>query len=81
MALINKLSDIADAVRERTGTTESLTLEQIAVEVKAIPYPVVEEIEIKQNGTFTPPVGVDGYNSIKVEVAGGGLTPSEEVKF
>jgi hypothetical protein len=81
MALINKLSDIAEAVRERSGYTGGLTLEDMAIEIKAIPYPVVEEIEIKQNGTFTPPVGIDGYNSIKVEVAGGGLTPSEEVKF
>lgn len=81
MALINKLSDIAEAVRERSGYTGGLTLEEMAIEIKAIPYPVVEEIEIKQNGTFTPPVGIDGYNSIKVEVAGGGLTPCEGVGF
>ena len=81
MALINKLKDLADATRERSGNNQSMTLEEMALEIKAIPYPVVEEIEIKQNGTFTPPVGIDGYNSIKVEVAGGGLTPSEEVRF
>jgi hypothetical protein len=81
MALINKLSDIAEAVRERSGINQSLTLEEMALEIKAIPYPKVESIAITSNGTFTPPVGVDGYNEISVEVAGGGLTPSEEVKF
>lgn len=81
MALINKISAVAEAVRERSGYTGGMTLEEMVNEIKAIPYPVVEEIEIKQNGTFTPPVGIDGYNSIKVEVAGGGLTPCEEVGF
>lgn len=81
MALINKLKDLADATRERSGNNQSMTLEEMALEIKAIPYPVVEEIKITSNGTFTPPVGVDGYNEITVEVAGGGLTASEGVKF
>lgn len=66
MALINKLSAIGDAVRERTGLTDELTLDRMATEIKNIPYPVVEEITITSNGTYSAPVGIDGYDEIIV---------------
>lgn len=81
MGLIEKLSAVANATRERSGYTGAMTLEDMATEIKAIPYPVVEEIEITENGTYSAPVGIDGYSSIKVEVAGGGLTACEGVGF
>lgn len=33
-----------------------------------IPQPVLESIEITQNGIYTPPSGVDGYSNINVDV-------------
>ena len=36
MALINKLNNIADAIREKTGKSDLLTLEQMPVEIAAI---------------------------------------------
>jgi hypothetical protein len=66
MALINKLSAIGDAVRERAGITDELTLDRMATEIKNIPYPVVEEITITQNGTYSVPDGIDGYDEIIV---------------
>lgn len=36
MALINKLTDIAEAIREKTGKTDLLTLEQMPIEIAAI---------------------------------------------
>ncbi len=36
MALIDKLTAIADAVREKTGGTDALTLEQMATEIEGI---------------------------------------------
>lgn len=33
----------------------------------------ITSLNITENGTFTPPVGVLGYNSIDVNVAGGGV--------
>lgn len=70
MALINKISAVAEAVRERSGYTGGMTLEEMATEIKAIPYPVVEEIEITENGTYTPPEGVDGFSSVTVATTG-----------
>lgn len=37
-----------------------------------IPEPVVEALEIVENGTYTAPEGVDGYNPITVNVPTGG---------
>lgn len=82
MALIDKLNNLGDAVRERSGLTDKMTLEQMAQQVKDIPYPVVEEITITKNGTYTAPSGIDGYSPITVSVEGSGDMPrSEEVKF
>ncbi len=36
--------------------------------------PVIEPLEITENGTYTAPDGVDGYSPITVNVAGGGST-------
>lgn len=70
MALINQLNNLGDAVRERTATTDKLTLEQMAEVIKAIPYPEVEETTITENGVYEP-TG-DGFSKVTVEV------PSEE---
>ncbi len=85
MALIDKLQSLGDAVRERSGHTDKMTLDEMAIVIKTIPQgkePVVEAITITENGTYTAPVGVDGYSPIMVDVAGTGDIPSgEEVKF
>ena len=67
MALINKLQDLGDAVRERSGTTDKLTLEQMAAVVKAIPYPEVEETTITENGVYEP--AGDGFSKVTVDVS------------
>lgn len=79
MALINKLRDLGDAVRERSGRNDSMTLEDMAEQIKAIPYPEVEETTITANGVYES--SVDGFSKVTVEVPIETLTPSEEVKF
>lgn len=71
MALTDKLTAIGDAVREKNGTTEKMTLDQMATAVSNLeinPAPNVEEINIVNNGTYTPNEGVDGFNKVVVNV-------------
>lgn len=68
MALINKLTDLGNAVRERTGFNQKMTLDEMAMFVKAIPYPDVEETVITENGTYEPGDGVDGFSKVVVDV-------------
>lgn len=81
MALINKLNNIGDAIRAKTGKEDKLTLEQMVTEIAAIETgsdPVVEALVVTENGTYTPNEGVDGFNPVTVEVpTGGGSLPEE----
>lgn len=90
MALIDKLNDLGDAVRDLTGATEKMTLEQMAQEVRdytcpecpecpEVEPPVIEALAITANGEYTAPTGIDGYSPITVNVPqeGGGDLPEE----
>lgn len=68
MAIINELRNLGDAVRERTATTELLTMEQMADKVRNIPYPQTDTITITANGTYSAPTGIDGYREVDVNV-------------
>ena len=49
MALINKLKDIGDSIREKTNKTDLFTLEDMAQEIRAMeiatPMSYAEEVE------------------------------------
>ena len=71
MALIEKLKNIANAIRSKTNKTEELTLEQMASEVEGIYSPKAEEVRevtIENNGlnTITPNEGYDVMKKIEV---------------
>jgi hypothetical protein len=70
MALIDKLNNLGDAVRERSGREDKMTLDQMAIVIKTLPggNPVVEETTITENGTYEPNEGVDGFSKVIVEV-------------
>ena len=40
--------------------------------------PVLESIRITANGTYTPDAGIDGYNSVSVNVPQGENVPTAE---
>lgn len=82
MALIEKLSAIGDAIRERTGGTELLTLDDMPIEIAAIKGgsdPVIQELSITSNGTYKTYDGVDGFAPIVVNVPQDGAPTAEEL--
>ena len=68
MALTNKLTAIANAIRSKTGETGKMTLDQMPTKIGAIETgPSIQEsktIEITSNGT-TEVIPDDGYGGIK----------------
>jgi hypothetical protein len=76
MALIDKLTAIADGFRSSHGTTNKYSLDEMAVLAAEVvgSDPIIEPLTATENGTYTPPDGVDGYSPVTVNVAGGGGT-------
>ena len=69
------LKQIADAIREKAGTTDALAFPQeIADAIAAIQSggATIEPLTVSENGTYTAPDGVDGYSPVTVEVKGSG---------
>lgn len=69
------LKQIADAIREKAGTTDALAFPQeIADAIAAIQSggATIEPLTITENGTYTAPDGVDGYSPVTVDVKGFG---------
>lgn len=69
------LKKIADAIREKAGTTDALAFPQaMADAIAAIQSggATIEPLTVSENGTYTAPDGVDGYSPVTVEVKGSG---------
>ena len=67
------LKQIADAIREKAGTTDALAFPQeIADAIAAIQSggATIEPLTVSENGTYTAPDGVDGYSPVTVDVKG-----------
>lgn len=78
MALTDKLTAIGDAIRAKTGGTEKLTLDEMPTQIQAIQTggePVITELTVTQNGTYTAQDGVDGYSPVTVNVPQDGSPP------
>jgi hypothetical protein len=68
MAITDKLKAIADAIRSKTGKTETMRLDDMPSEIGAIKCGTIESLSVTQNGTYVVPDGVDGYSPVTVEV-------------
>ena len=85
MALINKLNNIGDAIRAKTGKEDKLTLEQMVTEIAAIETssePNLCGIVIEENGIYNAEEYTDGeyqgFFEVEVNVpTGGGDLPEE----
>lgn len=78
MSLISKdkvIVDLANAYRTVSGTSEKVKIGELADKISALSGsssdPVIEPIEITENGTYTAPDGVDGYSPVVVNVTSG----------
>ena len=82
MALTDKLTNIANAIRQKGGTTEQLTLDAMPTAISALSTGgggIIEALDITTNGTYTAPEGIDGYNPITVNVPQNGAPTDEEL--
>lgn len=73
MALTDKITNIADAIRTKTKTTEAMTLDEMpskieSIETKTEPNLQDKSIEITENGTtnIKADEGYDGLNNVEV---------------
>ena len=70
------LTGIADAVREKKGTTDLIQVSNLATEISNIQGGgTVEELTITSNGTYNPPTGIDGFAPVVVNVPQDGSPP------
>lgn len=68
------LTDIADAIRAKNGSSDTYTPPQMAGAIAAIPTGSdidVEPLSVTANGTYTAPTG-KAYSPVTVNVSGGG---------
>lgn len=71
MALTDKLTAIADAIRAKTGKTDSMTLAQMPSEIEGISAGVPinnQDKTITENGTYTADEGYAGLGTVNVSV-------------
>ena len=72
------LTNIADAIRSKTGKEDLIAPQNMATEIGAIESGgAIEAITIESNGTYTAPDGIDGYSPITVNVPQEGGIPEE----
>lgn len=89
MALTDKLNAIGDAIRNKTGKTDKMTLDQMPNEIASIScggatvIPIIESLSVTENGTYTAPDGVDGYSpvTVNVPIPDGYIQPSGELEI
>lgn len=65
--------DICNAVRSKTGGTDTLKSSEVATAIEDLKTEfVTEELTITENGEYTPGEGVDGFDKVTVNVAANG---------
>lgn len=74
----NNLTNIANAIRGKNGTTTTYKPSEMAAAITAISgggEPTIESLNITSNGTYTAPEGIDGYSPVTVNVPQDGSPP------
>lgn len=78
-----ELKSVADAIRTKGGTEEALVFPNGFVSaIETVPGAGnIEPITITENGTYTPPSGINGYAPVTVNVTGGFQGDGREYLF
>lgn len=73
--LTSLFSDIADAIRAKTGGTADIVADEFPDAIAGIEggSAVIEPLTVTENGTYTAPEGVDGYSPVTVNTEGTNL--------
>lgn len=82
--LTETFTNIADAIRLKTETTDKITPENMPSMIEGISVgspAVIQELTITSNGTYTAPQYIDGYSPITVRVPSGGTENWPENAF
>ncbi len=79
--LTSLFSDIADAIRAKTGGTADIVADEFPDAIDAIPQGgsvTVEPLSVTENGTYTAPTG-KAYSPVTVNVPTGGIVPFTKI--
>ena len=68
MAIITKLTNIADAIRAKVGSTAKMTMEEMATVIKGITLPKNQDKTVTSNGSVTADTGYTGLGTVTVNV-------------
>lgn len=78
--LTSLFSDIADAIRGKTGSSAAIVADNFPTAIASIPTggsATIQPLSVTANGTYTAPSGVDGYSPITVNVPKNAVTTTE----
>lgn len=64
----SKLTNLANAIRNKTGEVKSYTIDEMIEKINGMGSSVLTSLSATTNGTYTPPSGFDGFDSVNVNV-------------
>lgn len=64
----SKLTNLANAIRNKTGEVKSYTIDEMIEKINGMSSSVLTSLNVTTNGTYTPPSGFDGFNTVNVNV-------------
>lgn len=64
----SKLTNLANAIRNKTGEVKSYTIDEMIEKINEMGSSVLTSLNVTTNGTYTPPSGFDGFDSVNVNV-------------
>lgn len=64
----SSLTNIADAIRDKNHEVTKYKPSEMPAAISRIKTPVFDKLTVTENGKYTPPAEIDGYNEVDVNV-------------